>query len=313
MASFKPRNANNKSSSNNSNEFQNFPTPKKGARQARVSLIIDLGTQEREDFEDQKTGEKRPQKPCQQVVVFADLVRDVVDYGGAIGKAQYRLLLNKSFAGDVQGINFTATPPKDAKGNLIPNKPWSLHPASLLTKLAKATGQVDVIESMEIDKLLGQQFIAQVDVTEKESDKEDADGNPIVYKYVNFKGASNVPLSVQEDEEGNEIEVETVVPALTAEPLCITFDNAKPEHIKFIRGNLINKIKLATDYAGSKMQKAIEAYEADPEAFGGFAKSAPKDESSAEESQQEKPAKKASAAKKAPVQTTVEDDSECPY
>ena len=66
---------------------------------ARISLIVDIGTQERPDFEEKdKQGnviEVKPQKPAQQVVVFADLVDQVVDYGGDIGEKQYRLMLNK--------------------------------------------------------------------------------------------------------------------------------------------------------------------------------------------------------------------------
>ena len=69
---------------------------KAGSRKARISLIVDLESKNREDFEEKKTGEKRPQKPCQQIAVFADLVADTVDYEREIGKQHYRLLLNKS-------------------------------------------------------------------------------------------------------------------------------------------------------------------------------------------------------------------------
>lgn len=299
---FRPKNANQTSSS--SKQFDtplNFPTPKAGSRPARVSLIVDLGVQEREDFDDGK-GNTRPQKPCQQVAVFADLVRDVVDYGGGIGKAPYRLLLNKQFAGKLQGINFVATPPKDVNGNLIPNKPWALHPASLLTKLAKSTGNDDVITDMDISKLLNGTFTADVKITEKESDKKDDEGNPIVYKFVNFAGAAKVP-PVFDDETGEE--KPAVLPALQTEALCIGFDDAKPEHVKFLRGSIIQTIKLATNYAGSQIQKAIEAFEADPEAYGGFANPEPK----------EAPAAKAPKAenKPAPKQSEIEDDESLPY
>ena len=303
---FRPKNANSNSSSFN-NEPRNIPTPKAGGRQARISLIVDLGEQNREDFEDDK-GNTRPQKPCQQVAVFADLVRDVVDYGGNIGKAPYRILLNKSFAGKVQGVNFQAVPPKDADGNIMVGKPWTLHPASLLTKLAKATGNEDVIVSQDISELLNGKFIADIKITEKETDKVDDDGNPIVYKYVNFNGASKVAPVF--DEDGNEREA--IVPDLPSPAMCITFDDAKPEQIKFIRGNLLQMIKLANNYAGSQMQKAVEAYEANPEQFGGSAKSVASDDKPAD-----KPAAKPKAANKpkpAPPQTDLDDDgSDLPY
>lgn len=265
---FKPANSNNTNQQNGEYEQRNYPVPKKGSRKARVSLIIDLGVQERDDVyeidgkmvaEGTEGAEVRTQKPCQQVAVFADLVADTVDYGGSIGKQHYRLLLNNTFAGVLKGINFTATPPKDAKGNMIPNKPWGLHPANLLTKLAKAVEKTEVIESMDIEQLLGCAFMADVDVTEKDSGKVDKDGEAIIYRNVNYKGAAKVPET--EDDDGNSAPLP--VADLKAKPLCITFDDAKKEDIQFIRGNILKIIKLANNYAGSKIQKAIEAYEAD--------------------------------------------------
>ena len=257
---FKPSAANKSNASGPREDTSKFPTPRAGSRKARVSLIIDLGKQERDDFEDPITKELKPQKPCQQVVVFADLVADVVDYGGPIGKAQYRLMLNKAFMGEVQGVNFTTVAPKDAKGNYLEGKPWQLHPQNLLTKLAKAVGVPQIInegheDSLDISLLLDRPFMAQVEVKETPGKKDDAEGNKIIYKNVNFRGASEV----MEDDDGNQIEVAE----LKQKPLCITFDNAKKENIQFIRANLLAKIKLALDYSGSQMQKAIEAYEAD--------------------------------------------------
>lgn len=249
-----------KQPSTNSGDYEdrNFPTPKSGSRKARVSLIVDLGEQNRKDFEN-PDGTTKAQKPCQQVAIFADLVADVVDYGGEIGKQQYRMCLNKTFSGILEGVNFQAVPPKDADGNIISGKPWTLHPANVLTKLAKATGQTDVIESLDISKLLNLPFMADIEVKETpaKGDKKDKDGNPIIYKNVNFKGAAKVPNV--EDEDGNEEPMK--IAELKAPPRCITFDTATVEDVQFIRKNLIKIIKLANDYAGSKMQKAIEAFE----------------------------------------------------
>lgn len=257
---FKPRNANNNGNSERKFDTNRvYPTPKGGSRPARVSLIIDLGTQEREDFKDEKTGETRPQTPCQQVAVFCDLPNDVVDYGGDIGKQQYRLALNKTYAGEFSGINFTAVPVRDADGNMIKGKPWTLPPASILTKLAKATGQLDVIESQDIEQLLDQAFMATVEVKETESKTiKDDDGKPVKFTNVNFKGCSEVPLV--EDDDGNEAPMK--VKPLTNPAMIITFDDATPSQIKYLRKNIINMIKLAKNYPGSQMQKAIEAYEA---------------------------------------------------
>jgi len=280
---FKPANASRTSGGNF--EPSNFPTPRAGSRKARVSLIVDMGVQNREPFEDPNTKEMKEQKPCQQVAVFADLVADTVDYGGSIGKQHYRLLLNKSFQGNIQGVNFVATPPKDAKGNLIAGKPWGFHPANLLTKVAKAVGRPDVIESMDVEELMGLPFMAQVEVkeTEDKNGKKDKDGNVLVYKNVNFKGAAEVP----EDDDGNPLPVAE----LNNPALCITFDNARKEDIKWIRASLVKQIKLANNYAGSAMQKAIEAFEAE-NAQGG------------DEGEDEAPAPKP-AAKSAPAKKTA--------
>lgn len=275
---FKPKTANKTSSSMNDNPGGLFPVPKAGSRKARVSLIVDLGEQNREDFEDEKTGEKRPQKPCQQIAVFADLVADTVDYGGEIGKQHYRLLLNKSFAGDIQGINFTSVPPKDAKGAIIPNKPWSWHPANLLSKLAKAVGKPELIVDQDVEQLLGLPFMAQVEVNEKDSGKVDKDGEPIIYRNVNYKGCAEVPL----DDDDNPLPV----PELKQPPRCITFDNATVDDIKFLRKKLIDMIKLANDYAGSNMEKAIQAFEAQ------------QNSDAPEEAEEEKPKPTKPAAKK---------------
>lgn len=240
-------------------EYRERPVPRAGSRKARVSLIIDLGTQEREPFEE-SDGSLKEQKPCQQVAVFADLVADKVDYGGEIGVQQYRLGVNKEFRGEVQGINFTAVPQKDAAGNILKDAngkhlPYVLHPASPLSKIAKAAGREDIIKSMDIEGLLNLPFMATVEVkvTEDKNGKLDKNGKIIVYKNVNFKGAAQVP----EDDDGNPLPV----PELSQPARCITFSTATKDDITFIRAGLRRKIKTALNYSGSAMQKAIEAWE----------------------------------------------------
>lgn len=243
-------------------EVRNYPVPKAGLRRARVSMIVDMGIQKREDFEDTKTGETKPQKPCHQLAVFADLVNDEVDYGGSIGTQQYRLLLNKAYKGVIQGINFVTGPAKDADGNVMRDKPWGLHPQNVLTKLCKAIGKPELAfekkgQGLDIEPILGEAFMADVEVkiTDHKDGKKDKDGNVIQYKNVNFKGSAQVPS----DDDDNPITIK----ALKATPRCITFDGATKEDIQFIRGNLLKQIKLAENYAGSQMQKAVEAWEAD--------------------------------------------------
>lgn len=292
---FRPKNSNTPRPSNSGENTGLFPVPKAGSRKARVSLIVDLGEQNRPDFEDEKTGETRPQKPCQQVAVFADLVNDTVDYGGTIGKQHYRLLLNKTFAGEITGINFMFVPPKDAKGKIIEGKEWTLHPANILTKLAKATNNTDVITSGNIEELLNAPFMAQVEVKEKDSGKTNDASEPIIYRNVNYKGCSEVPL----DDDDQPMQVAE----LNTEAKCITFQNAKVEDIRFIRKKLIDMIKLANDYAGSNMEKAIQAFEAQ------------QNSDAPEEAEEEKPKPTKPAAKK-PAKKEPEpddDDDEAPY
>ena len=293
---FRPKNSNTPRPSNSGENTGLFPVPKAGSRKARVSLIVDLGEQNRPDFEDEKAGETRPQKPCQQVAVFADLVNDTVDYGGTIGKQHYRLLLNKTFAGEITGINFMFVPPKDAKGKIIEGKSWSLHPANLMTKLAKAVNKPEIIESGDIEQLLNAPFMAQVEVKEKDSGKTNDAGEPIIYRNVNYKGCSEVPL----DDDDQPMQVA----GLNTEAKCITFQNAKVEDIKFIRKKLIDMIKLANDYAGSNMEKAIQAFEAQ--------QASANDSDAPEEQEEEKPKPTKSVAKKPAKKEPepVEDDGD---
>ena len=289
--------------SNEPREYGPTPVPLAGTRKARVSLIVDMGIQEREPFDDGK-GNVKEQKPAPQVAVFLDLVNDVVDYGGNIGKQQYRLMLNKNFGGDIQGINFNTVPPRDADGNQIQGKPWGFHPASQLTKLCAAVGRKDVAlderkpDSLNLEALLNLPLSVNVEVkeTEDKNGKKDKDGNVVVYKNVNQKGMFPVPL----DDDNNPQDVKP----LTNEARCITFDSATEEDVKFIRNALRKKIKQAKNYAGSAMQAAIEAYEA---ANGGGEGEGSSDE--------EKPAKQASkpqdkAAAKAAKAAVPEDDED---
>lgn len=274
---FKPMNAkSNNNKSSYSNTPRNYPVPKAGSRKARISLIVDLGVQERDDIyeldgkavpEGTENAICKPQKPCQQLAVFADLVADNVDYGGDIGEQHYRLMLNNSFAGKLKGINFTATPPKDANGKMIEGKAWCLHPANLLTKVAKAVGKPEVVETMDVEQLLDMPFMATVEVKTKDSGKKDEDGNPIVYKNVNFKGATEVPL----DDDDQPLPVAK----LAQKARCVTFENATKEDISFLRGNIIKQIKLASNYAGSAMEAAIQEYEAERNNSSDEAEEAP--------------------------------------
>lgn len=254
---FKP-----KSGSKNPGNFKRdpnmkFPVPKAGNRPARISLIIDLGNQNRKDFEEDD-GTLKPQKPADQIAIFLDLTADVVDYGSVIGKQPYRMMLNKSFMGEIDGINFGVGPVRDANGAVVPGKPYNYHPMSIITKLAKATRTDAIMDGSNLDltQLMGKALMATVEVkrTEDKNGKiDEATGKVRVYENVNFRGVSEVP----EMPDGSLFPV----PETAMEPMIISFDGATADQIKYIRRDVLNKIKLANNYAGSQMQKAIEEFE----------------------------------------------------
>jgi len=273
--SFKPKNSNNNQSASN----PNIPKidwsalnkgVKGGSRPARVSLIVDLGDQEREpatqDYNPNSVKHiealakdswvttvngkeilNTPRKAVQQVAVLADLMNDVVDYGGTIGKQPYRVLLNPSFKGEVRGVDLTGCYSYDDSGNRLQDKPFTFHAQSLLTKLAKATKQLSIIDggddNMDVSLLCGQSFMAQIAVTESGENT-----------YVNYKGCAEVPMIP--DDDGNEAPMK--VKPLVTEARVITFDSVTEDDAKYLRGDLVKKIKQALNYQGSKMQAVIE-------------------------------------------------------
>lgn len=252
---FKPKQAGGEGSANREPIVKVYP--KAGPRKARVSLIVELGVLPRDDFVE-KDGTVVPRKPAHQVAVFADLVNDVVDYGGEIGKQQYRIALHKEFMGKVTGIATNTSKPRDKAGNEIASQPYQWHAQTMLAKLAKAIGKPNVAiqnrndpESLDMELLLDGPIIVNVEVKETVKEK---DGKEVTYTNVNMKGISQIP--VDDDDQP------VPVAKLTAKPQCITFDNATAESVKVLRYNIRQLIKQAADYPGSAMQAAIEAYEA---------------------------------------------------
>jgi len=255
---------------------------KGGSRPARISLIVDLGVQNREAFKEeykpddakqQEAIEKRgatvveeegkqilvlPRAPAPEIAVFADLTSDVVDYGGEIGKQPYRLCLNGSDYGNMRGIAFSGCYSFDKNGNILKEKGFTFHSNSPLSKLAKATKQEQIIagsgaDNMDVSQLLDKPVMVQVSKTEN--------GEKV---YLNYKGCSEVPLVPSDPSDPDSEEVMMNVKPLSSPALVITFDNVTMEHKKYLRGDLIKKIKQATNYVGSKMQQVIEANNTQP-------------------------------------------------
>lgn len=313
----KPDNASAPTGGKNFEPYVRVEPPRAGLRKARVSLIVDLGKQNQDPLweKDGKTvpegtegAVEKPRNASKQVAVFVDLVADIRDYGGSIGKQPYRLPLNDEFAGKIKGINFAASPPMDAQGKRLEGKPWGFHPQNKLTKLANACSREDIITEMDLEEFLGLPLMVDVEVkkTENKQGKKDKDGNVIVYTNVKAKSYAKVP----EDDDGNPVAIADLnIPAK-----CIQFDNATKDDVKFLRYSVRQYIKQALNYAGSKMQAAIEAYEAElaEDEGGDDGEEAPAQKAAPAQSKASASAGKAKAAAKA--KTPVEDmDDDIPF
>ena len=184
----------------------------------------------------------RQPKDRQEIAVFADLVGNIVDYGGEIGEKPYRVLLNKQWKGEIRGLGLAVVPPAKQGGV------WTFAPNSMLTELAKVTRQNTITDGSvkndlnNIGLILGKSLMVDVVKTE--------DGDKV---YVNVKGISSVPSALAK-----------MIDYSLVNPVGISFDDVSVESLKAagIRGSIIKKIKQANNYQGSKMQKAIEEFEA---------------------------------------------------
>lgn len=184
----------------------------------------------------------RQPKDRQEIAVFADLVGNVINYGGDIGEKPYRALLNKTWKGEIRGLGLAVVPPQKQGGV------WTFAPNSMLTELAKVTRQNTITDGTvkndlnNIGLILGKSLMVDIVKTE--------DGDKI---YVNVKGISSVPSQLAKLIDYNLVT-----------PVGISFTDATVELLVAagIRGSIIKKIKQANNYQGSNMQKAIEAYEA---------------------------------------------------
>jgi hypothetical protein len=315
---FKPANSNTNATPMNSaipriNWSELNKGVKAGSRPARVSLVVDLGIQERDpstqDYNPNNTKHAEaiakgawvdnvggkdvlhtPRKAVQQVAILADLMNDVVDYGGELGKQPYRIVLNPTFKGEIKGVDLAGCYSYDDQGKRLEDKPFTFHAQSLLTKLAKATKQLQIIDggadNMDVSLLANQPFMAQITVN--------TSGENI---YVNYKGCAEVPMI--EDDEGNEAPLK--VKPLTTEARVITFDSVTEDDLKFLRGDLVKKIRQASNYAGSKMQAVLEA------SSNAVGSTTSNDEDVGEPIPQAK-TKAPAKPSKAPVEVSVEDD-----
>lgn len=275
---FQPKQANKISGA--PREFKPLPTPGEGSQAARVSLIVDAGEQYQQPFKDKDGVEVIPKNQyVQECILFVDLVDEEVEYPEPIGKKPFRFMLNKNFMGSIQGTRFEGKPLRDAAGMIIPNKLETFHPKNLFYTLAQATSTTNILgqnneENMDILQLLNKPLYIDISVEKKPSGKMDAEGKEIIYTNIRYKSLTKVPRV-----KGTEVDVAP----LSAPAMLVSFEDAFGAEggtplerltyaVKFLRKDVITKIRLARNYEGSLISTLLGARET--EQHSGYATSA---------------------------------------
>lgn len=277
-----------------------------------VSGIVDLGIQEQEDAEIKFDGdadaeaaeiEKFPntyfkdgidevtkkqvrlkcfsQKPIQSVAVAVDFPDIIVDKGQFYGESNpqpLRLWLGGQFF--IQGVGMVIGRPIPLKNDTSTGK-WSFRKNHIFHKMAVAAKLIKADEpfvSRDIDQLLGKAMQFEVQVYIKNS--------KYYTEYIKFAGG---------------VARGQAVPELPFDPFAIEFNgNLTPENMLNLRNHVINTIKRANNYEGSKIQGFLEA-----------AQEAKEQEQGDEEAPAKKTAPKLPVKPSKPVEDEV--DSESPF
>lgn len=217
------------------------------------------------------------EREYQELAIFADLTENPVDYGEEIGVKPFRVMLNRRWMQEINGFQLKKSPPAK-KGD-----PWTVKGNTKLAELATATGHKDLLEvdleDADWSEILGEAFNLAI---EKSGDEG---------QYLNI--GKCVSVKRKKNKTTGKIEVEEVED-LEHEAILITFDDVTVEELEqaHIRGDIIKKIKSATDYKGSQMQKAIEEFEARQKAKGSSKKTEDDDNQDGDDDEDEKPNRK---------------------
>ena len=206
-----------------------------------------------------------------KLAVYVDLLEQTHDYEGDIGVRNIRLPFHQVQYGVTQGINYTTVAPRDANGNYIKNRKWTLAPASKWAALSKAILQEQTATSKTMHDIVfdpankdanavwlmvGKPFNITVEV--KETTKGDK-----TYKNINVK----TPALLAKKEIGKTEEPlqPAVVVDMQDDDLLTEYEFTKPDgevftyrKIDLLRKADLLKIVLAEDYEGSPMQAAIQ-------------------------------------------------------
>lgn len=258
---------------------------KAGSRPCRISLFVELGTQEREpiveDYEETEAQEKKiaagkaevfeeggkkklsvQLPPAEMIAGFVDLTDDVVTYGD-LGDKPYRLNLHNYYKGVIKPLVISGVTPKDKNGKYKNGADPVFPPRSTFRRLATACGQEQINregkDSMDIDQLLNKPMMATVEKRESDDGK---------FVNVDFKGCSPLP-----ELPGG---IEFPVPPLAETAMRIGFNDVfveelndsiplTAEYVKRINRNLLELMKKAPEYEGSVLEKILSGQAGDQE------------------------------------------------
>lgn len=227
---------------------------------------------------------KWPQRPVQCVAIAVDFPDIMIDKGKFFGKSNsqpLRLWMGGSFY--IQGAGMVVGRPTPLKINKSTGE-WSFDKKHLFHKMAVASKLIKSDEAFlpnSIDQLLGKSFQFEVQVFFKNSK-----GKDYYTEYLKFLGG--LGRGQQPHEPVNE-------------PFLIEFDgDLTQENMSNLRSHIINTIKQANNYEGSKIAEYLEG----------------RSQATASTKQEEKPKANPPAAKKVAAKTpAVEEDGDdsCPF
>lgn len=185
---------------------------------------------------------KWPQRPVQCVAIAVDFPDIMIDKGQFFGKSNsqpLRLWMGGSFY--IQGAGMVVGRPTPLKINKSSGQ-WSFDKKHLFHKMAVASKLIKADEPFlpaDIDQLLGKSFQFEVQVFFKNSK-----GKDYYTEYIKYLGG--LGRGQQPHEPVNE-------------PFLIEFDgDLTPEVMSNLRSHIINTIKQANNYEGSKIAEYLE-------------------------------------------------------
>ena len=220
------------------------------------------------------------QRPVQAVVLAIDFPDIILDIGKFYGNSNPKPLRMFTGAQFWNGTKMVVARPTYLKVNKSLGD-WSFDPKHLLHKMAVSSKLIEPTQCfnpVDIDQLLGKAFQFEAQVYFKESK-----GKEYYTEYLKFQGGLG---------RGQK------APVLEDEPFSIEFDgDLTPEKMQNLRSHVINTIKQANNYEGSKIQEYLE----------NGSSSKPAEQSTKKET----PAKVSKPSKV--VEEDDEDGLECPF